>query len=1384
MLDEILKECGFTPEQIQISDVVVSKSTNTLSGKLIVNDLIPISSIRRIITILQRTLKMNVDFDIHFSCYNAFVAVDNSDFILDLIGDYNEQLGKTTVTYEDGTYLICADEDLMDGFLDVRWLVEIQSWFEDMFENSLSLEFYDKKRKRKKDIDDIAKSATPVNENMLYGKSYKGKEIPIKELTFGKAIVKGSVFAIDTRDLPNSGKTSFRFGVKDSSGAVTAKLFCDTEIIESSGLKKNLQDAYVTVYGNYATDTYTGLNYISVRGIEKAVNPNQREDHCSIGKRAELHLHTQMSSMDGIIDVKKVISLAESFGHPALAITDHGVVQSFPDAYSAAKGKNIKIIYGVEGYLLDDENQFVSKCDGSDFDNDIVVFDIETTGLDFLQEKITEIGAVKIRNGKIEESFHSMVNPQKPIPPKIVKLTGITNAMVKNAPLIEDVLDDFYEFCKGCNLCAHNSGFDTKFIYYNDKHGRFNMPVIDTLSLSRVLLPNLKNHKLDTLTKYFNIVLENHHRADNDAKATGELLLRLIDMLKEENVNNLAQCNQYCSENGGEVGGDVYHVILLAKDVVGLSNLYKLVSVSHLDYFYKKPRIPKSVLSKHREGLLVGSACEQGELYQAIIKRMPSEQIKRIAGYYDYLEIQPTGNNMFLVRKGKVDSEKELQDINLSIYNLGKELNKPVVATCDAHFMNKEDQIFRQVLMAGQGFSDGDEDTPIYFRTTNEMLREFAYMGEEAAKEVVIDNTNLISDMCNVDRPFLDGKTYTPSIEGAEDEITKLTYDRAYELYGDELPEIVQKRIDKELNSICGYGYAVLYLIAQKLVKKSMDDGYLVGSRGSVGSSFVAYLSGITEVNPLEPHYICKHCKTTYFDADTDKYPCGKDLPDRVCDKCGQPLFKDGYDIPFEVFLGFKGDKVPDIDLNFSGEYQPKAHKYIEELFGQGHVFRAGTVSTLQDKTAYGFVRKYEEERGLVFNDAYRNWLVAGCVGVKRTTGQHPGGIVIVPKDYEVYDFTPIQHPADSKEKGVVTTHFDFNSMHDILVKVDALGHDDPTMLRALQDATGVDPKEIPLDDKKTMSIFSSTAALGLNERDINSKVGTFGIPEFGTPFVRGVLVDTMPRTMAELVRISGLSHGTDVWTNNAQNLVRKGECTLNEAICTRDDIMNYLIRKGVDSKIAFDIMEKVRKGKGKQLPAEYIEAMENADVAPWYVDSCRKIGYMFPKAHAAAYVMMAFRIAWFKVHKPEYYYAAYFSRNIDDFNCKMLDGGVDAARLRIEELNSQNNLSVNDKAEITLLEMLIEMQMRGFNMLPIDLYKSKADKFYVEEEGIRMPFRAISGLGDAVADAIVEEREKKRFISIEDFRNRTKINKTVVEFMKNFGYIGELRETNQLSFF
>ncbi len=1385
MIEEILKEYGLDKAKIHIKDVVASKKTNTVQGIVEAGELIPVSQIKKISSALSVKLKMNVNFNIHFSCYDVFLSQDNSDFLFDLITSVNGNLGNyINVLKNENGYTVKVPENAEENVLCGEWIKTVCKKFEDMFENSLFLEL-EVQESKKPAVKTARTKPKEQNDNLLYGKTYKIKDVKVQDLTFGKVKVTGEIFAVDSRDFPQSGKTSLKFGIKDETGAANVKLYTNTADIEACGLKGALKSAYVTIYGNYATDNYTGTNFISVLGIEKSVNPKVRRDTCEIGKRTELHLHTQMSSMDGIIDIKKMIKLAESFGHKALAITDHGVVQSFPEAYFTAKGKDIKIIYGVEGYLLDDENQFVSKCDDSSLDKDIVVFDIETTGLDFLTEKITEIGAVKIKNGEICEMFHSLVNPQKQISPKITKITGITNEMVKDAPLIDDVLDSFYEFCKGCNLSAHNAGFDTGFIYYNDKQNRFTMPVLDTLSLSRVLLPDLKNHKLDTLTKHFSIILENHHRADHDAKATGELLIKLIEMLREQGLSLLHEVNRWCTKNGGEVGGDVYHVILLAKDIEGLRNLYRLVSVSHLDYFYKKPRIPKSILKQHRKGLLVGSACERGELYRSIINKKSADEIKKIAEFYDYLEIQPTGNNMFLVRQGKVQSEKELQQINMGIYKLGKELGKPVAATCDAHFINKEDQIFRQVLMAGLGYKDGDNDTPIYFRTTDEMLKEFSYMGSDIAKEVVIDNTNLIADMCNVDRPFLDGETYTPTIEGAEDEITSLTYNRAYELYGENIPEVVQKRIDKELNSINKYGYAVLYLIAQKLVKKSMDDGYLVGSRGSVGSSFVAYLSGITEVNPLAPHYICKHCKTTYFDVDTDKYPCGKDLPDRVCESCGQPLFKDGYDIPFEVFLGFEGDKVPDIDLNFSGEYQPKAHKYIEDLFGEGHVFRAGTVSTLQDKTAYGFVRKYEEEKELIFNDAYRNWLVSGCVGVKRTTGQHPGGIVIVPKKYEVYDFTPIQHPADSKEKGVVTTHFDFNSMHDILVKVDALGHDDPTMLRALEDATGIDPKEIPLDDKETMSIFSSTKALGLCEKDINSKVGTFGIPEFGTPFVRGVLVDTMPKTMAELVRISGLSHGTDVWTNNAQDLVKKGVCTLSDAICTRDDIMNYLIKIGVDAKIAFDIMEKVRKGKGKQLSEEYIKAMENANVADWYIESCRKIGYMFPKAHAAAYVMMAFRIAWFKVHKPEYYYAAYFSRNINDFNCQMLEGGVDYARFRIDELNNQKTLSVNDKAEITLLEMLLEMQMRGYKMLPVDLEKSLADKFYVDKDNnIRMPFRAISGLGDAVAEAIVEERDKKPFISIEDLRSRTKLNKTVVEFMKASGYLSGLSETNQLSFF
>ncbi len=1104
-------------------------------------------------------------------------------------------------------------------------------------------------------------------------------------------------------------------------------------------------------------------------------------------KRVELHAHTQMSSMDGIVSVSSLIERAAKWGHPAIAITDHGVVQAYPDAAAAAKKYGIKVIYGIEAYLVDDLNAVVQSPQNQTLSDEFTVFDIETTGLSSTKDKITEIGAVKIRNGEIIDYFSSLINPEVPIPANIQELTGITDEMVKDAPTIDTVLPKFLDFVGNSVIVAHNANFDVAFIRNAAKNMSLsvNNTILDTLELSRLLFPSLSRHKLDIIAKHLGISLENHHRAVDDAKATSEIFIKCIDILKNKQINNLNQINSLAGDEIDVKKLKTYHAVILVKNHTGLVNLYRLVSLAHINYFHKRPRIPKSLYDKYKEGLIIGSACEAGELYRAILSKKSEEEIKRIASFYDYLEIQPLGNNQFLVDNGTVESIEELIKINNYIVELADTLNKPVVATCDVHFLDPQDEVFRRIIMAGQGFTDADNQAPLYLRTTEEMLHEFSYLGEDKAKQVVIDNPNKINEMIENIKPIPD-ETFPPKIDGAEEELIRITMEKAKSIYGDPLPQPVQSRLDRELNAIIKNGFAVMYIIAQKLVWKSLEDGYLVGSRGSVGSSFVATMASITEVNPLPPHYVCPNCKYSDFDSETVKSfggGSGCDMPDLLCPKCGEKMNKDGHDIPFETFLGFDGDKEPDIDLNFSGEYQPRAHSYTEELFGKEYVYRAGTIGTLAEKTAYGFVKKYMESKDIVLRKAETNRLVKGCTGIKRTTGQHPGGLMIVPKDHEIYDFCPVQRPANDVKSTVVTTHFDYHSISGRLLKLDILGHDDPTVIKMLEDLTGVNAQKIPLDDEKTMSLFSSTKALNISTEDINCEVGTLGLPEFGTKFVRQMLVDTKPNTFSELIRISGLSHGTDVWLNNAQELIREGTATLPEVISTRDDIMVYLIAKGVEKKHAFKIMEKVRKGKG--LAPEDEEAMKKANVPQWYIDSCKKIKYMFPKAHAAAYVMMAFRIAYFKVYYPEAFYATYFTVRAEDFDYCLMCKGENKVRKIIKEYEEKgNNLSTKEKGTLTVLEIVLEMYVRGIKFIPIDLYKSAAVTFRITPEGILPPLNALQGLGNTAAFNIEKAREAGEFLSIENLVERTKISRPVVEIMKENDIISGIPETSQLSLF
>jgi len=1217
--------------------------------------------------------------------------------------------------------------------------------------------------------------------NILVGKNFNDSIMKMKEVNqdSGRAAVCGDVIGVEFREI-RGGRYICTFDVTDYTSSLTVKFFIEKDNLASINeqLKENIA---VKVRGEAQYDKFARELVImasDIVEIEKQVKCDTAEE-----KRVELHLHTQMSSMDAVTPVKELVKRASRWGHSAIAITDHGVVQAYPDAYEAAKKSNIKIIYGMECYLVDSGAPIVHNPDGHPVDGEFVALDIETTGLNAERDKITEIGAVKIKEGNITDTFSTLVNPEVSIPDNIVRLTGITNDMVKDSPVIESVLPQLIEFIGDLPIVAHNSSFDMGFIQYRAKTiGKYiGNPVVDTLQLSRKMFPRLEKHKLDAVARHLKIKQESHHRAVDDSITAGKIFAKCLEMLKDKGIRTIDDIQDAFQGDENVKNLESYHAIILVKNQTGLKNLYKIVSDSHLKYYYKKPRVPKNLLMKYREGLLLGSACEAGELYNAFVNKKSPEEISRIAGFYDYLEIQPLGNNQFLVNSGRVSSEEELKKININIVKLGERLNKPVVATCDVHFMDPKDEAFRRILMGGQGYEDADNQAPLYFRTTDEMLEEFAYLGTEKAHEVVVANTNKIAGMIDVIVPVPEG-TFPPKMEGADEEIKRLAESKAREVYGDILPEIVEKRLNKEFDSIIKNGFAVMYLIAQRLVSKSLEDGYLVGSRGSVGSSFVANMAGITEVNSLEPHYICEGCKYSEFILDGSA-DCGFDLPDKNCPNCGKMLKKDGYDIPFETFLGFEGDKEPDIDLNFSGEYQPRAHKYTEELFGEGHVFRAGTIATVAEKTAYGFVKNYLDERNIIVTNAEINRLVKGCTGIKRTTGQHPGGIMIVPQDKEVYDFSPIQRPADDTESNVVTTHFDYHFLHGSILKLDILGHDDPTAIKMLEDLTGVDARTIPIGEKHTMGIFRCTDPLGVKPEDINSEVGTFAVPEFGTKFVRQMLVDTKPTTFSELIRIAGLAHGTDVWLNNAQDLVRNNVATLSQTICCRDDIMIYLIHAGLPPKTAFKIMEDVRKGKG--LKEEYEEIMRQNKVPDWYIQSCKKIKYMFPKAHAAAYVMMSFRVAWFKVYYPEAFYVTYFTVRADEFDAELMTHGQDRVRNKIKELEKKGNeMSQKEKNVLTILEVANEMYARGIKFLPVDLYKSDAVKFQITSEGIRPPLNALQGLGGAAAQNIVDARREGEFLSIDELRIRARISKAVIEILQNHGCLDGMPESNQLSLF
>ena len=1227
---------------------------------------------------------------------------------------------------------------------------------------------------------------------LIYGRDIKEKVTPmIDTVADGKIYcVKGEIIDTEVREIRKDGELAFvaiNFDIGDDNWAISCELFGKAKDVKKV-VPAIRAGNILSVRGSYKYDERAHGEKMKVLSFERHEKPAPRMDNAE-NKRVELHLHTKMSAKDAVSSAADLINRAAKWGHRAIAITDHGVAQAFPEAFGAAKklkkaGTPIKVLYGTEGYLVNDLPLKSQKKAGFK-ENTYIVFDIETTGLSSETETFTEIGAVKISGGEVVDRFSQLINPEKPIPQKIVELTGIHDKMVEGMPTIREVLPQFIDFCDGNTVVAHNAKFDVGFVkVFAKKQGLiFKNEVIDTVALSKELYPDERSHKLNIVAKRLGVTLENHHRAVDDAEACAGIFLKLMEMKEERNKSMGEEYN--IKTNPELLKKESNHIIIMAKNPVGLKNMYQLISKSNLEYFYRRPRIPKSVLEEFREGLVIGSACEQGELYIAIKEGRPTEEIKEIAELYDYFEIQPLGNNEFMVRDGEVDGKDELIEINKKIVALGEEMNKPVVATCDVHFMDPEEAMYRKVLLGAQGFDDADNQAPLFFRTTEEMLEEFSYLGEDKAYEVVVTNTNLVADMIEDIEPLKDG-SYPPSIENCEQDLEDMCRKRAYEIYGDNLPEIVQKRMDRELGCILGYGYAVMYMIAHKLVKKSNEAGYLVGSRGSVGSSFAAFLAGITEVNALAPHYICPKCKKSIFFTEGE-YNIGIDMPDKDCPDCGQRMTKDGFNIPFETFLGFEGDKVPDIDLNFSGEYQATAHKYVGELFGEEFVFKAGTIGTIAEKNAIGYARKYYEQKGITPTRAELKRASKGLEGVKNTTGQHPGGIIVCPKTMNIHDFCPVQHPAEKVDSDIITTHFDFHSIHDNLLKLDILGHDDPSTIRMLENLTGLDATKIPLDDPETMRIFSSTETIGVTPEQIKSKVGTFGIPEFGTNFTRQMLLDTLPTTFYELVLIAGLSHGTDVWLGNAQELIKAGTATLSEVIGVRDDIMTYLMNKGVEPKTAFTIMEFVRKGRAAKegMPEDFEKAMIENNVPEWYIDSCKKIKYMFPKAHAAAYVMMAFRVAYFKVHYPLEFYIAYYTVRADLFDGKIMAKGDEHLQAEMKKLlDRQNEWSATDKSVFTICEIVHEMYQRGIEFMPVDLYESDAFKFQRVEGRIRLPINAFQGVGDAAAQNIVEARKDGEFLSIEGLKQRAKLTKTVIETLQENGCLKGMTETSQISLF
>ncbi len=1234
---------------------------------------------------------------------------------------------------------------------------------------------------------------------MIYGKHEIKKEpVPMStlDLDMGTVVVEGDVFFVDHRELKKRGAWVVSFDVTDHTGSIrVSKFFPGDEgkpIVD--GVKKG---QHLLIQGKLNIDRFSGDMVLEPYAVMEGKKEPKQDD--APEKRVELHLHTTMSSMDALTVVSpkagpdaNVVKRAEAWGHRAIAITDHGVAQAFPDAWHSAK--NIKILYGVEAYFINDvDDRVVIHGDArGGFQQEIVCFDIETTGLDKRRDVITEIGAVILRNGQIAETFNTFANPGRPLDREIVELTGITDDMLRGAPSQAEAIAAFLDFAGDRLLAAHNAEFDMGFIAEGcQRMGRpFRNPSLDTLILAQNLLPDLGKYKLDIVANHLNLPAFNHHRASDDAGVVAYMLQPFFKMLEDQGIRSMEEINPAMTKlrGGGKARRQPKHLIVLAKNQLGLRNLYKLISLSHLEHFKRYPIMPKSVINQNREGLILGSACEAGELFEAVVKHKDFDELKRIASWYDFLEIQPLCNNAFMLRKGIVRSEEELKDFNRTIVELGRALDKPVCATGDVHFLDPEDEIYRHILLASKGFEDADSPLPIYFKTTGEMLEEFSYLGKKTAYEVVVRNTNLVADWCETVLPLPKG-LFAPKLEDSDGELKRLVWGKAKDLYGENPPQIVVDRINTELGDIINCKYDVIYMSAQKLVQDSLAHGYLVGSRGSVGSSLVAFMSGITEVNSLPPHYRCPKCKHTDFDYAKDPehhYGCGADMPDMDCPVCGTPYAKDGFNIPFETFLGFGGDKVPDIDLNFSGEYQANAHRYTFELFGQTHVFRAGTIGTVAEKTAFGYVKKYLDERALRVPRAEENRLAQGCTGVKRTTGQHPGGMVVIPQNREIYDFCPVQHPADDTGTDIITTHFEYHSMESNLLKLDILGHDDPSMIRMLEDLTGVNAREIPLDDKDTMSIFTSSEVLGYVDDKVLGPTGAVAIPEFNTKFTRGMLMDTQPHEFDILIRLSGFSHGTDVWLGNAKDLIVNQGIPVGQAIGCRDDIMIYLIACGMNEKRAFKIMEAVRKGRG--LPEGAEEEMKAAGVPDWYIESCKKIKYLFPKAHAVAYVMMAFRIAWFKVHRPLAFYAAYFSIRAKAFDETCMCRGMETCQKKMKEIIAKDKeASAVEQDMLTTLEVVYEFYLRGFTFHHVDLYQSHAVHFLVDEsaKALTPPFTSIPGLGETAAWSILEQREGKRFISIEEFSAACpKVSKTHIEQLKAAGALDGLPDTSQITLF